>query len=277
MFKKKDEYESDEYDDNPSEVSVSSDSEEAGEPRRAISCEIVKKTLNEHQQQQPQKKDQQQQQADGSSKSLFDGPQSLFSVSKSSKPKTHLVTINLSESALHRLVHSALNTTTTTTTTNHVRLKTFRDLFDLNKFNGELFDYATYFACRKQLEQTAYKASEPLCLLNLESSSSSSSSAASLLGELEYDEYLDTASVLGDDHFSVQSSFDVPPPPRVAGGLYYASFYVASACQRRKRPIRNSNQFGSLLAKDMLPPSPKVKYQVRLNENRADSPTGKTL
>lgn len=192
---------------------------------------------------------------------------SLFSAaaSKSSKLKSNLITINFAESNLYKLMQSMFSNMTITAAMHHIKLKQFRELFELKKFNKELFDYTTYHECRKQLQQTGYKASEPMCLLNLDSSLSSSSIGGS---DQEYD-YYDTSSVLGDDHFSVQTSFDYPLMDNK--GLSTASFYLASICQKRKRPIRNSNQFGSL-SKDLnFTPSAKSKYQVRLNENKPES------
>lgn len=196
---------------------------------------------------------------------------SLFSAaaSKSSKLKSNLITINFAESNLYKLMQSMFSNMTITAAMHHIKLKQFRELFELKKFNKELFDYTTYHECRKQLQQTGYKASEPMCLLNLDSSLSASSIGGS---DQEYD-YYDTSSVLGDDHFSVQTSFDYPLMDNK--GLSTASFYLASICQKRKRPIRNSNQFGSL-SKDLnFTPSSKSKYQVRLNENKPESPGNK--
>lgn len=215
------------------------------------------------------------------------GAQSLFSAAaaKSNKPKSNVITINFSESNLHKLVQTALNLSIPASVAHwslqhphhHQKLEHFDELFNVNKFNKELVDYSTFYECRKQLQQTGFKASEPMCLLNLESGTSPASTGT----ELDYD-YYDAASVLTDDHFNVQTAFE----QQIDRSRSTASFYLASACQKRKRPIRNSNQFGSL-SKDFgfgFTPLAKVKYQVRLNENRisaqshqlSDTTTGKT-
>lgn len=200
--------------------------------------------------------------------SLFN-PQSLFSASKTSKPKSNMITINFSENNLHKLVQSSLNTSAVGNWPlqhHHQHLKHFKDLFNLNKFNKDVFDYSTFFHCRKQLEQTGFKTSEPMCLLNLESTPSNV--------DLDYD-YYDSSSVQADDHFSVQTSFE----QQIDRARSTASFYLASACHRRKRPIRNSNQFGSLSKEAMigLGSNQKIKYQVRLNENRITDPMTSNL
>lgn len=224
------------------------------------------------------KQQQQPQQRGFSSQSLF----AAAANSKSNKLKSNLITINFAESNLVKLVHSLGNQTSRHHThqrhTHHMvpSLRHFNDLFDLNKFNKELVDYSTFHDCRKQLHQTGFKASEPMCLLHLESSSVSATptgiSSLSIGGiELDYD-YYDTASVLGDDHFSVQTSFvEQQSTNRANDDDLTTSFYLASACVKRKRPIRNSNQFGSLtkdLTQQQQQQHPKPKYQVRLNENR---------
>jgi hypothetical protein len=248
----------DEYDDYLDVISQDEDPS-----KRVVSCDLLKKSASER---------------SNSAKTPLFGSQSLFADSKSNKPKSNLITINYSDMNFQKLVHTTLNSTASTL----VDLQDFKDVFALNKFNKELLDYSVLHDCWKQLQQTGFKESEPMCLFNLESQPLQYDFAAN--SDAEYD-YYDTASVLSDDHFSVQTSFEHDDR------LKMTHFYLASACQKRKRPIRNSNQFGSLLTKEtasaasVLGQSPpaKAKYLVRLNETRpnfvdkSDTITGMNL